>query len=729
MFDDVRFALRLMVKSPGFTLAAVASLALGIGANTAVFSVVEAVLVRTLPVLRPLELSEISVSSPAGEANSFSYPLWRNLNSIAPIAAFAGTSLTMGGEVIAGEYVSGNYFKLLGVRPASGRLVAPGETGPVAVLSHSFWKRRFGGETIGSIDLNGKSFAVAGVAAEGFFGLRTGSSPDVWVPVETEPLLTTSGRAVLGSSTFSWLRLVGRSLQVEQLQPLFASETVRLSPAAKGVGGLRERLARPLWILMAMVGMVLAIACANVANLLIARAAARRKEMSVRVALGATRWRIARQLLTESVVLAALGAMAGAVAASWGVDALTAFLPDGVEVSPNGTVLAFTALITLATGLLFGLAPALKRLPLGRVLVAAQIAVALVLVAGAAMLGTSLEKLRLTDAGFERQNLVLATVAPGAKGYRGEKLAAFYSRLTEEAMAVPGVRAVALGRVRLLTGGMMVETVEGRDAHMNVVGPGYFDTLGVRMAAGREFSRRDSMGAARVAIVNETMARTFFNGDAVGRRVNEAEIVGVSRDVRYASLREAAPPTFYLPVDQQLERSGQVTLHVRAAGDAPAVVAALRRKIEAPLSDVRTQGEEVDELLADERLLAGLGAFFGLAALVLAAVGLYGLFAYSVERRRKELGIRLALGAPRGLVTRMVLRDAARLAAVGLAAGVPLYLFTARFLKAFLYGVEASDPWLIAAACVVMGGTALAAAWAPARRAGAVDPMQSLRYE
>ena len=823
--NDVRYALRILRKSPGFTAAAVISLALGIGINTAVFSLINAILLRTLPVKNPEQLVAFN------HRNDFSYPMYQDLrdgNTVLSglLCRFTiPASMNAEGQTdrISAELVSGNYFQVLGVQALIGRTLTPDDTRvpgaqPVAVLSNGFWRRRFGSDPgiVGkTIRLDGHPMTVVGITPAGFQGTEVGVSPDVRVPI-------TMVRAMLpdlpsdldmNSRGWTWLDLVGRlkdgvaRAQAESALNAFyvhahedevhgvftdippsakarvLSERLRLEPGSTGVSDLRETFSRQLWVLMAAVSIVLLIACMNVASLLLARAMARQREIAVRLALGASRVRVVRQLITESVILVLIATAASVVIARWGSHMLASFLPErrlpvALNVDPDFRVLAFAVIVSLAAGILFGLAPALQltrsavapalkaqtslsglrgSLTLRKSLTIAQVALSLLLLEGAGLFVRTLRNLKAVDIGYDRENVLLLELVPLLNSYSNDQSARFFERVIEKVNQLPGVRSASIGSMGLLGPGLRIEGVraEGENTPraegggwINSVSPKYFETLKVPLLRGRSFTAHDTKSAPKVAIVNQTLARRFFSDSkAVGRHlrigdVTNVEIVGVVRDGKYKDVREEPrnviavrgepPNVVYVPFEQSVVE--QMTLYVRTVGDPAKVTAAIRREVQAvdtnvPIYNVRTLEAQLDESLSQERLVATLSSWFGAFALLLASIGLYGVLAYGVTSRTNEIGLRMALGAERSGVIWMVLREALVLVAVGAAIGVPLALALARSVSSLLYGLKPTDSLTVLAAVVLLFAVAALASYLPARRAARVDPMIALRYE
>jgi predicted permease len=824
LLQDVRFGLRVLARNPGFTAVAVLTLGLGIGANTAIFSLVNAVLVASLPVRDPDRLVVIEAESADSETNySFSYPMYADLRdrgtAFSAVAGFAGAQVNLShagsSEQAVGELVTGNYFETLGVRPWLGRLLTPADDRtpgghPVVVLSHDYWQRRFGAEPaiVGrAIVLNGRPMTVVGVSPPGFYGTQLGHAIDVRVPMMMAAVFRPFPANRLQNRRHQWMTLMARlrpdvsraeaeasaaalyrHLRETELPQLagsdyarrqFLAQRLRLRPGGHGLGQLRRALSRPLLLLQGVTAIVLLIACANLANLLLARNAARRQEVAVRVALGAGRGRLLRQWLTESLLLSLAGGLVGLALAFQARAALRWFLGpgkgDALQVPIDGSVLVFTLAVATATGLVAGLAPALgalrhavastlrgealavaggdRLLSLRGGLVLAQVALALPLLVAAGLFLHSLRNLHAIETGFAKRNVLLGSLNPSLNGYSQERIAQFYREVLERVRALPGVGSASLAMSSALSGGwdclgVVVEGYvprEGEDMtpNANSVTPGYFATLGMPLVAGRDFSETDVAGRPRVAIVNETMARYYFGERTpIGRRFTtddrpgapiDIEIVGVVRDAKYVDLREKTPRHFYLPIWQE-PRLFDLTLHARTLGDPQRAVGAIRsalRGIDAtvPLYGVTTLETQVDASLAQERLVTWLSSLFGLLAVVLAAIGLYGVVAFSVARRTREIGVRVALGAGHRDIVRLVLRQIAGVVGFGLLVGAVLAVTASRALGSLLYEVAATDALTYAGASTLLALVAALAAYLPARRAAKVDPVTALRYE
>lgn len=826
MWTDLVFALRTLRRSPLFTTVAVLCLALGIGANTAIFSLLDQVWFRSLPVNDPGSLVLLDGPGPnfgafRGE-KSFSYPMYRYLRDHNEV--FSGLlarypvalNLQQEGqaEAVRGELVSGNYFQVLGIGAELGRTLLPSDdeqrnAHPVAVLSFNHWMSRFGGDpTIAgrTIRLNGIAMTVVGVAESGFSGVEVARHTDVFVPMMMKPAMTPTWDDLDNSRSF-WLNAIGRlkpginrETAAAGLQPVyraileqeasempaavsrqflegFRARRLELHPGGIGVGRIRDRAARPLSILMAMVGLVLLIACANVANLLMARAAARQKEIAIRLSLGARRGQVIRQLLIESLILSAAGAAGGLLLATWTSGFLLHLLPEqmaqgGISSALDLRVLGFALVLSIATAVLFGLVPAFQAtrpslvpalkdqvsgsrttwggLRIRRALVVAQVALSLLLLFGAGLFLRSLENLRLAHPGFQSTNLIGFKADAAQAGYAPGRAVQIYDRMTEALTLVPGVTAVSATTLPLLTGQFSFATVrvqgyeskpgEDMNPQLAEIGPRYFETLRIPLLLGREFTPADMFGAPGVAIVNEEFAEYYFRGEnplgrrfGIGHRNDQFEIVGVVKGGKYNSMRDQKMRHFYLPW-RQLERPEELTFYVRTGFEGPGAFQAIRAAAAsaAPgvaLTGMRTMADQMRESLAHERLIALLCALFGAVATLLAAIGLYGVTAFSVARRTREFGIRAALGAGSGSVVSLVLREAGWMSAVGLGVGLPISLAASRLVASQLYGLQPHDPVTLVSASLIIAFVSLLAGWIPARRAARIDPLTALRYE
>ena len=815
LFQDLRFGLRLWRKSSGFTAVAVLSLALGIGANTATFSLVYTLLLRSLPVRDPQQLVELLHRYP-GEPhfNGFSwqtYQLIRDHNDVfSGLIAAADQPFHLAGEslesqTVAGEYVDGSYFRVLGLKPAIGRLIGPeddrmGSPSAVAVVSWAFWKSRF--------DLNpailGKQLivenvpvTVVGVAPRRFAGLQIESRQDVWLPLAMEPIVRHPSSTI---SAGGWLALVGRlkpGVSMEQARaelavlyqstlddqakatnnPFLRKMHFEMEPAGAGLSRLREEFAEPLVVLMMVVGLVLLIACTNVASMLLARGATREREMALRISLGAGRMRLFRQMLTESMLLCGAGTLVGIVLAYFGAETLVRIIVAARRVGPpvefhvqtDANVLLFTAAVALLTGLLFGSVPALRAMGtapasslshsgrsgatkswriLGRSLVMAQVALSVVLLSAAGLFIGYLSNLEHLDLGFQRDHVLLVTLDPADSGYQGEALSRAYQELLPRLEAIPGVRSASICGASPISGaganrgvtveGYQAKTGEIRNVMENWVAPNYFETLGTPLLAGRDFSLQDQ-GRPRVAIVNHMMARYYFgDGNPIGKHVTfdgdplPYEIVGVVGDAKYLEIREPIWRTIYLNTFQAPWVASQFALRTNI--DPTNVAAHVRRTVRDVLKGVAvgrviTLTDQVDASLVPERLIAMLSGCFAVLGALLTAIGLYGLLAFTVARRINEIGVRMALGATRSDVARMVLGDALAMVSVGLLIGAPIAFWARSFAAKLIQGLPVEPAVPIVFGVVAMIAVALTAAYFPTRRATRVEPMEALRHE
>jgi predicted permease len=818
---DLVYAGRQLRRAPALSLATVSILALGIGASTALFSTVDAALLRLLPVDRPEELRRLAWTAPRpgfcrsyngenwigpnGEeiSTSFSYPVYRHLrdraSGFADLVAFSGferLNLTVGGvaRLASGQIVSGNFFPALGTSAALGRLLSPeddrpGGIGYPAVLSHGFWHRAYGGDrgVLGrTLHVNGTPVVVVGVLPRGSCGVDPSWCPDLMLPIAMQPAVETWGD-VLAKPDYWYFQVMGRlrrGVKDEAARAEFerlVAEAIRtaappevydlprllLLPGAQGLEDLRNDLRRPLQILAAAVATVLLVACFNLAGLLLARVSTREREIATRLALGAGRGRIVRQLLTESLLLAALGGVAGVLLAHLAGDSIARlFLSSeqtpGVEIALNGRVLLFATGLLVAVGVGFGLAPALKatrvdllpalrgtrgiadRAPLrsGKVLIALQVALSLALVAVSTMLVRTLVNLRGEALGFPPENLVVFQLDPSLNGYRGARLLDFHEQVVRNLEGLAGVRSASMSRHGLLTGSRTSDRVAlpGQaelTADIHYVAPRSFETLGFPLLLGRDVSWGDREEAAPVVVLNATLARRLFPGRSpIGERVmisgRAAEVVGVAGDTKFDSLRAAVRPTAYVPFRQEGQYS--MTFVLRSAAAPEALLPELRRAVaqvdpNVPLYRVRTQVQQIGEATRRERLLASLVGGFSLVALVLAGVGIYGTLAYQVARRTPEIGLRAALGASTRDVARLVLAEALAPVGVGIAIGLAASLLAGRVIESMLFGVTARDPVVLLVAAAFLLAGALVAAWPPARRAVRIAPMDALRQE
>jgi predicted permease len=842
MLNDLRYAFRTLRMNRVFAAMAMLSLALGIGANTAIYSFMDAILVRTLPVHDPGSLVVLKwhTKDRAAVVQSLTGSMWddpklgrvspnlpyhffetvsRDNPVLQPVVGFNSayrlTALIRGeGSAVGGMYVSGGFFGALGMAPTAGRLIGLEDdresAATVAVLSYGFAQRRFGtaAQAIGeTVIVNDVSFQIAGVAPPGFYGISPGQGVDLYLPqhasILVDRIYAGDPRAKYADDKFYWCEIMGRlrpGVTIAQAQAAMAPVLHRfvdsqaandnerkdlpqliVDDASRGLDGLRRQYSKPLYVLMTLVGLILMIACANLANLLLARAAGRNREMAVRLSLGAGRARIVRQLLTESLLLASCGAVLGLLFARWGVAGLTVLLANGRENFPleaglNWRVLAVTIVLTLATGLLFGLAPALQstrvdltsalkqtraagdrkrvgawlRVSLSQVLVVAQIAVSLLLLVAAGLFVRTLSKLDSVELGFNREHLLLFTVNARQAGYRDQALARFFENLYAAVAAIPGVRDASASSLALVSQSVnstrvTVPGYAGKEEGVSMVSvaPHFFSTMQIPVLLGRPIDARDVSAAAKVAVVNEAFVKTYYGGaNPVGKHFTlsrganamDIEIAGVAKNARYSSLKGELPPVAYLPYTYNPKSMGSLTFELRAAGDPLALVSAARQVVRQadsriPVTEVRTQEAVIDQTIGQERTFASLCTAFALLAVAIACVGLYGTMAYSVARRTNEIGLRMALGAERRRLIWMVLREVCAMAVVGLALGVPVALATTRFVKSFLFEMKPNDPWAIAGAAAVLVAAAVAAGYGPAWRASRIDPWNALRHE
>lgn len=834
VFQDLRYGVRMLLKAPGFTMVAVLSLALGIGANTAIFSLVDAVLLRSLPVKQPERLvlfgkaQSIGITTrfPNGSWDLFSYPFYeavRERNQVFSdvtavqsfpdgVHGFVNLNGSVGEqEAIEAQMVSGTYFSTLGVNALLGRTFTEEDdriagAHPVAMMSHAWWEKSFGRDpaVIGStITIGQTTYTVIGVTPRDFFGTTVGRSPQLWVPLAMEEQLP-PGRKGRNEQLVHSLFLIARlkdSVTEEQaasevnllfkqaLQEYAGAEPtaerlrdiqtakIDLTPAGSGVSELRRQFSLPLQILLAVVGIVLLIACANVANLLLARAVSRVPEFALRLALGAGRARLVRQFLTESALLAACGGIGGILLAQWGGRVLVQMVNTGSEpltldLSPDARVLAFMLLISLFSAIVFGTAPALHagRIDLtsslkagkgavaasshnlfSKALVVLQVALSLLLIVGAGLFVRTLINLQNVPTGFNKENVYVFQIGTSATGYKEDtQLERVMSEVEESVEAVPGVRAASFSMFLFNQGGWTTRAFtrddnlsEGRDRRIanNVVGRDFFTTLGLPVIEGRGFGPQDTEKSQKVAVISETMARRFFpNESPLGRRFGlgarehseEIEIIGVARDAKYSSLDEAPMPMAYYPRAQNIQYLNNFEVSVSSPPET--VIPAIRRAIKEvnrnlPIDEVATLSEHLDRSLVQQRLIARLSTFFGLTALLLACIGLYGILSYSVARRTGEIGIRMALGARRQDVVWVVLREALALVLIGIIIGLLAALFATQTASSLLFGLRPTDPLTIAAATLLLVAVATSAGYLPARRAARVDPMMALRDE
>jgi len=839
VIQDLRFGVRMLFKHKGFTLVAMLSLALGIGANTAIFSVINALMLRMLPVKDAQELVLFRITGPnvpAGFSYNSNYPLYemfrdrnQSFTGIVTGDRVRRARLLVNApgaepESVEQQRVSGNFFSVLGVNPVVGRVLTeadnnPANTQPGAVISYEYWQRRFGADptVVGrQVMVNQTSLTIVGVAPQGFFGIEVGTKPELWLPIKvvSDPNLS--------RESANWIRVIGRlrpGVSVAQAQAdlnLIFQQQVNEVAAARGAnwsptqrrnhferyisleaGGagytsLRQQFREPLFILMMTVGLVLLIACVNVANLLLARAATRRKEIAVRLALGAGRFRLLRQLLTESVLLAVLGGAAGLLFARVCLRALVTYLPQqaqtGLDVTPDARVFAFTLLVSVLTGMLFGLVPALQatrlnltaslkdqtggstsgsRLALSKTLVVTQVALSLFLLIGAGLFVRSLRNLQTLDVGMNYDNIVQFSLDLGG-GYNAQQRSDFYKQLLPRLEALPGVQSATLLYFSLLGGGGINLNVdvpgytaapdENVGCNVMAVGPRFFETMKMPILAGRDFGPQDerpvppnnqpaatgpqsrASAPPLSVVINQAMARYFFgNENPVGKRFNlkgngqPYEIIGVTQDAKYLNLREQPPRTFY-PYYFQLPDRENMTLQFRTSSATADYAATLRQLVrelnpKAQVVGLQMMSDVVNESLVQERFLAQLGSAFSLSALLLACIGLYGVMSYAVTRRTNEIGIRMALGAQPFDVVRLVLGETLLLVLLGAGIGLVAALATTRFISTLLFGLTPNDPVTITLATLLLLGIAVLAGYLPARKAARVDPLVALRHE
>jgi macrolide transport system ATP-binding/permease protein len=813
--QDVRYALRVMAKAPGFTAAAVLSLALGIGANTAIFTLIDAVLLRTIPVSNPQELYFLAHGLGTNVSWMSNYPLMEkyvNAPVFTGIAAYNGpqpfkVSEPTGVDLVSGQFATRNYHALLGVPFVLGRGFIPGpdrtdEQTLTAVISYGYWQRRYGGgaDVLGkTITVNRRVVSIVGVTAPEFSGLTPGTHIDITLPLSF--MVLDSEGFYDRRDTWTSMPIVGRikpGLSVDEaragLDVLFqqfmaepenqwirkrapeAYSVAELMPADKGSSALRRQYSQALSILMGMVGVVLLIASANVANLLLARSAARAREVAIRLCVGGARWRIVRQFLTESLMLALVGGMLGVLLAMWGTGAILSLFsgesPLVLSLSPNARVLGFTMAVSMVTGVAFGMLPALKATAIdltpalkesaergtarlgwstGKALVAVQVALCAVVVTVAALFVQTLHNIKTQPTGFEKTDVLLFALDNLGNGFADEEVSGFATNVINRLREVPGVVAAAAstsipvhtgGNARVLSIPGVPASAEDRHAWTNVITPGYFETLGIALVRGRLFTERDGAGAPPVGILNEAFAREYFGDvDPVGRQVglgaepkHLTEIIGIVRDAHQTSLREPPPRMIYTPLAQSDEPPSRFTVSVQTVRDPAALASTVRDTVQSIDKDLvirylRTMEQQIDNSLVRERLLATLSTGFGLLALVLAVIGLYGVMAYDVTRRAREIGIRMALGARRGTVLRQILRQCLIVAAIGVAIGLAGASLATRTLSTFLFDLSERDPATFAGVALLLLVTTVAAGFVPARRAATLDPVRAIRTE
>jgi macrolide transport system ATP-binding/permease protein len=839
LWRDLCYALRMLRRSPSFSTVAALLLALGIGANTAIFSVVDAVLLKSLPVKDPERLVLLSHTNSGKYSDRFSYSNYEQIRdhdrTLSGVLAYYPLRLTVSVDgqpepAINGQLVTGSYYQVLGVNAMLGRTLAPeddrapGEH-PVCVISHGYWRRRFGGDpgVVGkTIHLGGYPFTIIGVTPPEFFGAEVGSSMDISAPLVMQQQVMPGVRSFVNED-WERFRLMGRlrpGVTLEQAQGSLgllyqqyvadlvvrwtgekgrneanrykADARLMVASGNQGPSDLRQQFSQPMFVLMLIVALALLIACANVAGLLLARGVTRRKELAVRLALGAGRLRLARQLFTESLLLACLGSLLGLLLAWWGTRLLLPLLSQGeipihLSVNPDLRMLSFTAGVIVLTSMLFGLAPAFlatrielqstlkqdspgmsdrRALSFGRVFVIAQVALSLLLLVGAGLFVRSLQNLLQTPTGYAREKVLVLKLEPVRSDDKGPQHTAFYDELLRRVKGLPGVQQTSLvgyspiSRREWLVMGENPEQrartvrqlyVEGHplqsEAEITInfmqVYPNSFATLGIPLVAGRDIGPQDTRGSQEVAVINESMARLLFGREnPIGRRFGQIypvrccprEIIGVVKDAKYISLRQEGRPMFYAPFAQLDTSMGQMTLVVRTAGDIAPIAAAIQREARAldpgmPRFEVETLAAQLDASLTQERLVATLSSVFGLLALVLACIGLYGVMAYDVARRTHEIGIRMALGASAPRIVQLVVGDTLRLVGIGVVIGLGAALVATRWVKSLLFGLQPHDPLTIGLAVLLLLAVAAVAGYLPARRASRVDPMVALRHD
>jgi predicted permease len=837
LFKDIRYGLRGLLKRKGFAAIAVLTLALGIGANTAIFTLVNAVMLKSLPVEKPEELvlfsdttsegTSLEDSPRTGQWQRFSYvsyEYFRDHNqSFQDLAAFRSGESTLSvrqvdaqanaAALASGHLVTGNYFSVLGVRAARGRVLTPDDdkpgAAPAAVISDRYWQKALNSDPsiVGkSVIINGTNFTIVGVTPPEFFGVRVRRPPDMWLPLSFHPQIELRESFLTNNEAY-WLMLLGRlkpgvslaqananvNLQLRQhLTELAGSQLtaerqqgiqntyVQLAEGQGGISGLRRAYSKPLHMLMAIVGMVLLIACANVGSLLLSRAASRKAEISLRLALGATRWRIIRQLLTESMLLALVGGICGVLLAQWGVFVLVGLVSRSspLDTRPDVGVLAFTAGVSLVAGLLFGLVPAIQasranlssamkektrtrggplRFSLSSLMVVMQVGLSMVLLTGAGLFTRSLIKLQNEDVGFDRENVLLVGIDPRLAGYKPNELATLYQQIIERLGSLPQVRVVSMATYAPMSGtsrsssikitGYTPQPDEDLTVQDVLSGPKYAETLGIPLLRGREIELRDNTAAPRIAVINEAFADHYFaNQNPIGRTfafddetekgsAQQIEIVGVVGNIKNDDAREKPEPTVYRPILQIQEQGAySCTIHLRTLADPTPLTGQVRQMLnqiddKLPIFGVTTLSDQMRQNLNQERLIAQLVSFFGALALILACIGLYGVMAQGVARRTSEIGIRMALGARGGNIAWMILRETFYLVAAGLVLGVPAALIGARLISTQLFGLSATDPLTLVGAAIVLTLVAMLAGYLPARRASRVNPLNALRYE
>ena len=830
LWHDVKYGARLLRLHPGFTATAVVSLALGIAANTSIFTLVDQILLRLLPVHNPRELVQLRmergrVGSQSGDGlHTFSYPLYLALRDRNTVFTGVTGYVDFRASMISGERsemvslypVAGNFFEVIGVRPHLGRVLTadddkPHNGSPVVVLQYDFWQSRFAGrrEIVGStIRLNGAPFTVVGVAAPGFGGTNAGLLTQMWVTVNTNNTLNPGAGKFLDDERFAWFYIVARlkpGITIEQAQAAlnvfydqrkkeelkgpyfsrfpdtrerFQRQSLMLIPADRGMSWLRQGFEKPLVVLQCLVGVVLLIACTNVANLLLARAAARQREVAIRGALGASRAHLVRQFFIESFILAGAGGLGGLVLSGWMTQGLVRLMPYDqavltLSVTPDIRILLFTMAVTLATSLLFGLVPALRgssvpaaatlkeeagsvtgghgHVRLRKTFVALQVALSSLLLIGAGLFVRTLDNLRKVSLGFQTENVVMFGVRPAVR-FDDSRILQVFRTMFESLSSVPGVKAVGGNSTRLLTGGrwdsfITIPGVETKDQNppwsfFNAVTPGYFDALGIPVKMGRDFSWRDWTSTKKLCMVNEALVTEYLDGaNPVGRLMAQGreatpdtEIIGVFGNARYHDVRGVIPRQTFVNFSSQLKNSSGMTVYARTQSDPRRIMPLLREQVHHTSSDLvvfdmRTMDEQLNMRLANERILSFLSAGFAILATIMAVVGLHGVLTFVVTRRTREIGIRMALGAGQGSVIRLVVQEMLAVILLGLAAGVAAAYLSASYVQTQLFGVKPVDAPVFAISAAVLLAASLAASLLSAWRASRISPTRALRYE
>jgi predicted permease len=841
-WQDIRYSLRMMAKSPGFTAVAIFSLALGIGANTAIFTLINNLMLKSLPVTNPQELVAFGrefgggmvAGIAAGPMDIFPYDFYQQLQQrqtfFQGITAFASfpsmvsvrpsSIASSSASQVISHLVAGNFFSVLGAEPLLGRTLLPADTdaagrNSVAVVSYRYWQQSLAADpaVIGSaITVNGTPFTVVGVMPPKFYGVSLNAeSPDMWLPITMQAEVMQQP-TLLAPNGLQWLHFMGRrkpgtdmkqaqawvTAQTQQYltdhasKPISADDSqqikqtfVELLPGESGISNLRVIFEQPLHILMGVVVLVLLIACANLANFLLAKAASREREFSTRLALGSSRGRIVRQILTETLLLSFIGGGFGLLLAFWGTRLLIGFVVSGdgighsaLAATPDLHVLAFTFGLSVLTALIFGIAPALRISRIGamptltsnartagssggrtsrllpNILVTAQVMLSLMLLAGAGLFLRTLHNLQNQDFGFNRTNILLVRTNPKFAGYKPEQLNGLYERMLSRLNALPGVTSSSISGVPAINPGNWNSPIfikgytaapgENINTLMNRVGPQFFETMGIPVLRGRSIEQQDSANAPKIVVVNQTMANHFFpHGDAIGHRFTVAdpsvkgewEIAGIVRDAKYSNPREEAQRMIYFPVMQLTDDDNYAYwITLRTTGDPGKIASAVRGALteidpNLPVLEVRTMNQQLDHLMDREKLISQLSTFFSLLALSLACIGLYGVMTYNVVRRTNEIGIRIALGAQSNGVLWMILKESLTLLAIGIALGIPATLAASRAVQSQLFGLTPSDPLTFITAVLTITAVTLIAAWFPAHRATKVDPIIALRYE